>query len=193
MSTSGPTKKPYHHGGLREALIEAALTILEEDGLAALSLRETARRAGVSAMAPYRHFADKEALLAGIATVGFERFADALREADRATTPAEALQAQGVAYVRFACANPALFRLMFGNAVPKCPGKVEPAGASAYAVLTGRVASLVPEDQAGDWSLVCWSLVHGLTSLVLDGLVDVSAEPAAAMVERMLRLVRVPG
>src|ERR1700709_2099096 len=98
VSTSG-AKKSYHHGDLRDALIGAALEILEEGGLAALSLREAARRAGVSPMAPYRHFADKEALLAGVAAVGFERFADALRQGDTQPGAQEALIAQGAAFV----------------------------------------------------------------------------------------------
>lgn len=83
MSTSPSAKAGYHHGGLREALVEAGLAILEEGGdPASLGLREAARRAGVSAMAPYRHFPDKDALLAAVATVGFERLRAALEAAD---------------------------------------------------------------------------------------------------------------
>ena len=94
VSTLVATKTAYHHGDLRSALVEAGLAILAESGDAgALSLREAARRAGVSAMAPYRHFADKEALLAAIATVGFERLAAAQREAEQvAAAPAAALK-----------------------------------------------------------------------------------------------------
>ncbi|WP_342154165.1 TetR/AcrR family transcriptional regulator [Methylorubrum sp. SB2] len=88
MSTSRPAKAGYHHGELREALVAAGLAILEEGGdPASLGLREAARRAGVSAMAPYRHFSDKDALLAAVATVGFERLRVDLEAADRRVSP----------------------------------------------------------------------------------------------------------
>ncbi|WP_162249966.1 TetR/AcrR family transcriptional regulator [Methylobacterium sp. Leaf456] len=88
MSTSRPAKAGYHHGELREALVAAGLAILEEGGdPASLGLREAARRAGVSAMAPYRHFSDKDALLAAVATVGFERLRADLAAADGSVSP----------------------------------------------------------------------------------------------------------
>ncbi|WP_246725163.1 TetR/AcrR family transcriptional regulator [Beijerinckia sp. L45] len=192
MSTSA-SKKTYHHGDLRDALIVAALEVLEEGGLAGLSLREAARRAGVSAMAPYRHFADKEALIAGVAAVGFQRFADLLRQADAKPDAHEALIAQGVAYVDFACARPALFRLMFGATSPNVKGDLALAGESAYAVLATRVASLAKPAQAADWTLTCWSVVHGLAMLALDGKLDPRAESPTVLVERMLRLLPVNG
>ncbi len=192
VSTSA-SKKTYHHGDLRDALIVAALEVLEEGGLAGLSLREAARRAGVSAMAPYRHFADKEALIAGVAAVGFQRFADLLRQADAKPDAHEALIAQGVAYVDFACARPALFRLMFGATSPNVKGDLALAGESAYAVLATRVASLAKPAQAADWTLTCWSVVHGLAMLALDGKLDPRAESPTVLVERMLRLLPVNG
>jgi AcrR family transcriptional regulator len=190
VSTSD-TRKAYHHGDLRDALIGAALEILEEGGLAALSLREAARRAGVSAMAPYRHFADKEALLAGVAAVGFERFATVLRSADVHPDPREALIAQGVAYVDFACANPALFRLMFGATSPNIKGDLALSSESAYAVLATRVASIAKPALSGDWTLACWSIVHGLALLTLDGKLAGRGEPVSVLAQRMLRLLPV--
>ncbi|MCP1547099.1 MULTISPECIES: TetR/AcrR family transcriptional regulator [Methylorubrum] len=206
MSTSkgepNATKGGYHHGDLREALVAAGLSILEEGGdLASLGLRETARRAGVSAMAPYRHFPDKDALLAAVAIVGFERLRAALEEADRGGEGAgrEALYAQGAAYVAFASAQPGLFRLMFGGmrSGGSRPQALCEASAAAYAVLAERVAALVPGANAADEALRSWALVHGIASLVIDGLLGdaVRTDPQAAafLVGRLLRLEAIPG
>ena len=169
MSTSAQ-KTAYHHGDLRAALISAALAMLEEGAEpGALSLREAARRAGVSAMAPYRHFADKDALLAAVATIGFERLAAAQRDADHAGPPETALRAQGVAYVAFACANPALFRLMFGAGAPAKSDDLAKAAAASFGLLAERVATTVPAAPTMDHALAKWALVHGLAMLAVDG------------------------
>ena len=185
--------RTYHHGDLRDALISAALAMLEE-GIdpAALSLREAARRAGVSAMAPYRHFDDKAALLAAVATIGFERLAAALRTADAIMPPTEALIQQGVAYVVFACANPDLFRLMFGVA-PE-PRRAEPAaaGEAAYAIMADRVATLVPKALAKPWALKCWATAHGLAALAIENLLGDVGETPAVVADRVLRLGAMP-
>ncbi|GJE26876.1 HTH-type transcriptional repressor FabR [Methylobacterium organophilum] len=185
-----PAKPGYHHGGLREALVAAGLAILEEGGSpASLGLREAARRAGVSAMAPYRHFPDKDALLAAVAVVGFERLRAALAAADGAGRGSEALIGQGVAYVGFACANPALFRLMFGPWPGGKPPALVAAAQASHAVLAERVAALVPAKSAADWTLRCWALVHGLADLALDGQIGgEDAGTAAALAERLLHL-----
>ena len=168
MSTSAARR--YHHGQLRTALVTAALNLLADDGVDAVSLRAVARRCGVSAMAPYRHYPDKEALLAAVAVQGFDGLRDVLRAADDAATTGQALVAQAVAYVRYALDNPALFRLMFG---PKRLGvhpELAEAGTAAYGVLAARVAAVTPADADRDArALGCWSLVHGLASLFLDG------------------------
>src|SRR5215469_14287602 len=110
--------RPYHHGDLRQALIRSALAILSETGIAGLSLRAAARRAKVSAMAPYRHFADKEALLAAVGEYGFQQLATRLNAAVAAAAdPRSGLAALGVAYVVFARDEPSLFKLMFGPAI----------------------------------------------------------------------------
>ncbi len=166
------TSRRYHHGELGPALLAAALALLAEDGVEALSLREVARRAGVSAMAPYRHYADKNALIAAVAAHGFGALGDALRAADQAAPPGQALVAQAVAYVRYALANPMLFRLMFGAKRPDAtPDAALTAAASAtYAVLSDRVAADTPaEDDRDARTIGCWSLVHGLALLFLDG------------------------
>lgn len=162
--------KGYHHGELPTALVGAALDLLAEDGADAVSLRAVARRAGVSAMAPYRHYPDKEALLAAVAVQGFNGLRDVLRAADDAAPAGQALVEQAVAYVRYALENPALFRLMFG---PKRLGthpELTTAGEAAYTVLAARVAAEAPANTDRDArALGCWSLVHGLALLFLDG------------------------
>ena len=170
MSTSG--SGTYHHGELRAALFDAALALLAEDGADALSLRAVARRAGVSAMAPYRHYPDKGALLAALAAHGFRGLCGALREADEAAPPGRAMVGQAIAYVRFALANPALFRLMFGprrmDVAP--PAELIAAGDATYRVLSDRVAAeAAPGRDREALTVGCWAIVHGLAGLFLDG------------------------
>lgn len=198
VSTLVAAKPSYHHGDLRSALVEAGLAILAEGGdFAALTLRETARRAGVSAMAPYRHFADKDSLLAAIAAIGFERLAKAQRAADIAPSPAAAMKAQGVAYIAFALDNPALFRLMFGAAQPSMGhDALATAAKSSFDLLVARVASLEPA--AGDGSggkdrvLAHWSLVHGLAMLAVDGQLDKFGAPPLELANRVASLTLRP-
>src|SRR5271167_202611 len=105
----------YHHGDLRAALVQAARTILETQGLATLSLRGAARAAGVSPAAPYHHFPDKQALLDAVAAQGFDALTAAMTtRMAKETNPDARLEASGVGYVVFAVENPALFGLMFG-------------------------------------------------------------------------------
>lgn len=191
MSTS---QKPpaYHHGDLRNALIDAAVAILEEGAdPAALSLREAARRAGVSAMAPYRHFAGRDALLAAVAAVGFARLAAALTEADRDPDAQEALIRQGVAYVHFAATNAPLFRLMFGRTLAARHADLLTKGRTAYDVLRDRVAGLAPPGDAETWAMACWASAHGLAMLYVDG--QLSAVPVApeVLADKVLRLQRI--
>ncbi|MEA1651758.1 WHG domain-containing protein [Nitrospirillum sp. BR 11164] len=165
MSTE---KAGYHHGNLRDALVRTALALLEESGVEALTLRAAARGAGVSAMAPYRHFADKADLLAAVAEQGYADLRDRLARADMAADPRQALVEQGVAYVLFALERPALFRIMFGAPLGDLPPKPPPAG-SAYAILAARVAGLVPEEKREAAVMAAWALVHGLACLMVDG------------------------
>ena len=152
---------PSDESGLRARLIAAAVTALEA-GASDLSLRALAREVGVSAMAPYRHFADKAALMGAVAGYGFERLHEVLTQADAEGEGSEAVVAQGLAYLRFAQAHPALFRLMFSGAcVPPAP-----LGETAYGVLASRVGALTDDPAA---TLACWALVHGLAVLALEG------------------------
>lgn len=157
---------------LRERLIDEALALLES-GQADVSLRAVARAAEVSAMAPYRHFTDKAALMAAVALRGYAMLEAEARAADAAQTVRDALIAQGAAYIRFARTHPALFRLMFAdgaglNLPPEdCSG--------GYAILAARVAQLAP-DRAQAGMLACWGLVHGLATLALDGRLEADEE-----------------
>ncbi len=185
LTLSTSTGKTYHHGDLRTALVAATLDLLAEAGTDAVSLRAVARRAGVSAMAPYRHYPDKESLLAAAAAHGFEGLRAALRQADTTAPPGQALVAQAVAYVRYALDNPALFRLMFG---PRHLGKhpnLSTAGDSAYTVLADRVAADTPDrTDHNARALGCWALVHGLAFLFLDGRIDHRTSAPAEEVTR---------
>ena len=189
-------KRPYHHRDLRQALIRSALEILAEAGVAGLSRRAAARRASVSAMAPYRHFADKEALLAAVAEHGFRELAARLTAAATgAADPRAGLAAQGVAYVLFACKQPSLFKLMFGPMIEQKSGHpaLDEAGSACFDALRRavQVAKFFDgESDVGDVSLACWSLVHGLSALIVDGrLAEHEPGAAEAVATRLTRLL----
>lgn len=149
---------------LRETLIAAALDILEAEREAP-SLRAVARAAGVSAMAPYRHFPDKAGLLAAVADHGFQRLKSALMLADDQDDAREALFAQGMAFIDFARAHPALFRLMYSHQYGHASTD---AVRDTYEVLARRVAGILPA-QAAAATLACRSLVQGLATIELSG------------------------
>ena len=109
------SKATYHHGDLRAACVRAAMELLDERGETALSLRAVARRAGVSPSAPYRHYADREALVSAVAAVGYRQLAERLAAAHPSPSTAQQLASVATAYVQFALERPALFRIMFGE------------------------------------------------------------------------------
>jgi AcrR family transcriptional regulator len=168
VSTSGQS---YHHGALKAALLNAADALLDEGGVEAVSLREAARRAGVSAMAPYRHFADKEAMLAALATRGFHAFAAALGDATK--NSADGFAAMGCAYVRFALARPGRFRLMFGSGIgerARHPELCEAGEMASKRLLAAVKASGRAGADPQTTAIRAWSMVHGLSHLLLDGM-----------------------
>jgi AcrR family transcriptional regulator len=169
-----PPASDYHHGDLRAALIRAGLELLSQNQLGRLSLREVARRAKVSHSAPYRHFADKTELLAGLAEEGYHRFADAMAAGGAAAgDPYSAMAAIGEAYVNFGLANAELFHLMFDGrlTLSDYPGLLQ-ASRRAYGVLVGAVQAL-PHVAAMDpaqreaFAVFQWAYAHGLTHLIL--------------------------
>ncbi len=166
MSTLKSKKEAYHHGDLRAALLRSAGKILEKEGLVGLKLREIARRAGVSHSAPYRHFPERESLLAALATDGYAMLGKAQREA----AAAGGLRGMGEAYVRFALDHPQRFRLMFGGAVQiaRHPA-LRDIATRTFQGLSGALSARVPGAQgASDASLAAWALVHGLAQLLLE-------------------------
>lgn len=182
----------YHHGDLRRSLIAGGLVLLEEKGAAALGLREIARLVGVSAAAPYRHFADRKALLEAVAAEGFRQFTLAMEKAAEGQPEDKQLEIMAFAYVRFALEQPALFRLMFSSELHpyRDPDLREQADA-AYATIAVAAAR---EDKSapGEVAVMCWSFVHGLALLVLEEqILGVSAGNADALVRRLTeRFVR---
>lgn len=168
MTTS---RKPYHHGDLRRELIAVGEEVLAERGATGLSLREVARRLGVSHNAPFKHFASREALLAAIAESGFEDIARRLQDAMTGDDGPGGMLERGIAYVTFALERPAVFRLMFGGQLDPAdhPGLAEKAAASLEG-MTRRIGEAFGDDESlGDATLSAWAFGHGLACLLLDG------------------------
>jgi AcrR family transcriptional regulator len=176
MKLARAGRRSYHHGNLRAALVEAAVAMVQGSGVEALTLRGVARRAGVSPAAPYRHFADKRALLAAVAEEGFRLLASALHEAGGSTEPRDRFRARGRAYVGFATRHPSHFRVMFGRELADRSGYsgLRDAAAAAFdALLEGiaeaQRAGVVREGDPRELGLTAWSTMHGLSSLLITG------------------------
>jgi AcrR family transcriptional regulator len=172
---SNQRTQPYHHGNLRRALLDVGLVAVAEQGPAALSLREIARRAGVSHAAPTHHFRNKAGLLTAIAAEGWDLLADALTEAHRDA----GFGGQGVAYVVFATNHPAHFAVM---RTPDLLHKDDPALVAAreragVQLHRGAGHGSGPDDSSR--RLAAWALVHGLASLLLEG--NIRMEPGASV------------
>jgi AcrR family transcriptional regulator len=171
-------KHRYHHGNLRESLTQAALQLLAERGSAKVTIREVARRTGVSQAAPYRHFANSAAMLSAVAAQGFDALAHVMttRIASAGADPHARLTASAVGYAEFAVRNEALFRLMFGTEVgsPTSHPEMEEAAARAFGLMLQELvgcqeAGLVRQGPAGDLGLGAWAIIHGMCVLLLDG------------------------
>lgn len=167
----------YHHGDLRAAVLSAAGRLIEKEGLAGLSVREAARRAGVSHNAPYRHFPDRDALLAALAAEGFARLTKALE--------GRSGRELGEAYVGFALGHPERFRLMFGGLLeldryPELRAQAE----ATHGRLTSAFAALGADARFA--AAAAWSLVHGLAQLILAGHLERSED----FVRRVIGAIR---
>lgn len=186
-------RRGYHHGNLREALIDAALRLISEKGPAGFTFAEAARAAGVSPAAPYRHFRDRDALMADVAQRGFEAFATALEAAwDRGRpNPREALNRVGRAYLAFARNEPATYAAMFegGIAFGQHPA-LHAAADRAFNVLREGCESLFSSAPAGKRpptlmvALHIWAMSHGIASLFARG--DASRRPLPMSAEDLL-------
>lgn len=212
MTGAESIERPYHHGDLRRALIDAALALVTEEQDWSFSLREVARRAGVSHNAPYNHFPEKRDLLGAVAAAGFDALRDRMRAAiARVGNPRAALLACAAAYVKAGVENPALYRLMFGPALaapapavrPSAakpdsgrPAEARAAGAGAKAVLEEIILrgaergvfaiSATNKSELAVAALSNWSAVHGLTMLAIDSLTG-SELAIDTLVNRIMR------
>jgi AcrR family transcriptional regulator len=168
--------KPYHHGNLREVLLESAIRLIAEVGPTAFTLREVARRAGVSHNAPYRHFRDRDELMAAVAAQGYQELTRAMIEAAAAKSDVlERLKYAGLGYVSFALRRPEHFTVMF-DAPPSKRKHPDTAAASgeAFATLLGFVkdgqdAGRLPAGELRQMALLAWSMVHGIAKLAITG------------------------
>lgn len=184
-------QQKYHHGDLKNALVQAALDVLNRDGAEALSLRSVAAAAGVSHMAPYSHFKNKKELLQAVAAAGFRQLTDTMLQQKDAQGEDNLVLCYGTVYVEFALANPQLYRLMMGQ--------VEPAGKRQSAEEIGvAIAQASPSSDLEESARLCftllrdafalrlndpqlitaqavgaWSLVHGMAALLIEGHISI--------------------
>jgi AcrR family transcriptional regulator len=167
--TTKPDQRPYHHGDLRRALIDEAVTAIDEGGSGALTLRDLARRVGVSHAAPAHHFGDKRGLLTAVAAEGYRLFAAALRDEYERT---HSLRELGVAYVRFAVEHRPYFEVMFRPELYReDDAELAAARDEATALLgtsVGRLSGGDPNFDALRSGVASWALVHGLATLYLN-------------------------
>ena len=195
VTADPPGRKPYHHGALRSALIEASIALARGGGPVRVVLREAARVAGVSHSAAYRHFADREALLTEVSNFARnELAAEMRRRVNRVKDPRRRLRAIGVAYIDFALTEPGLFRTAF-TSHPATSGDAEhdpvTGGEDPYEVVSqvldeAQAAGLLDPHLRPGAEIATWSAVHGLASLLLDGPLPTS--PAAIKFSRGLVL-----
>ncbi len=182
--------RPYHHGNLRRELIDEALATIRAEGVDGLTMREIGARLGVSRTALYRHFADKRALLAAVATEGFRTLGQQLVTAwEEGGRGRAAFESMGVAYVHFAVANPSHYRVMFGGFVdPKASeSELTVEAASAFQALVDALAALqrdaiVRAEDTLKMARFVWAVVHGVAMFGIDGQLR---EPGA--VEELIR------
>jgi AcrR family transcriptional regulator len=180
MAVAGgrPRRKPrdrYHHGDLRRALLDEALRTIQQESVAALTLRAIGLKLGVSRTALYRHFADKQALLSAVATEGFRLMTARLTEA-WASGGMRGFNAMGVAYIRFAMANPSHYRVMFGGSVDDGPRDedLQRESTAAFQALVDAIIALQAEgafrkDDPLRLAQFIWAAVHGVSMLIIDG------------------------
>lgn len=186
----------YHHGDLKAALVEHAIDLLRSKGPEALTLRGVARAAGVSQAAPYRHFPDRRTLVGAVAEEGFRRLQSAMLDRVSEKAGREGLKGVAIAYVEFAHANPAQYRIMFG---PELAGTDDlPSLRETSRGVLAFVAHGIGELQKGgligpgdpsSMAVSTWAMLHGLVMLSLDGLTDRVAPPLAVLIDDATRIM----
>ena len=177
-------KDSYHHGDVRQKIIDEALSWIERENIVSLSLRGIARRLGVSHNAPYRHFPDKESLLVAIAEIGFRQLNRALQQAldCKANNYREKLENIGIAYIRYAVANQTYYRVMFSDRQLICDKypELDRISEQAFMVLlnvikAGQEAKVFIAEDSRQLARVCWSLTHGVSMLAIDNQFTISS------------------
>lgn len=208
MGAMANARTRYHHGDLKNALVEAAVRLIDQKGVGGLSLRGVAREAGVSQAAPYHHFKDKEALVAEVCCVGFCRLEERLKEAaEGVASYLDALDAMGRAYIDFALEHKAYFAIMWGGFVDDkndYPELIEEASCTFQmlvdTVVAGQEAGELRQGDTMELVLACWSGVHGAARLIVDKGIDADAmrekgidtELVIKSTMNMLRIAMVP-
>jgi AcrR family transcriptional regulator len=197
MSNKGSKQsKAYHHRDLRNALIQAGLEILAEDGASALDLRKVARKAGVSHTAPYRHFADKQTLVAAIIEIGFQHLTKQIKLTLQNTPINVEAQLEGLAhgYVSFAQTNPWLMREMFSGLTieRRAFPDVHETAKTVYqlfvdVVKEGQVQGRIREGDPGELASVIWSMLHGMAILIIENQTHPYTDTTEG-VERMIHM-----
>ena len=174
-------QKSYHHGDLKQALLEETARILREEGEAALSLRRLASNLGVSRTAPYNHFKNKEALLSAVAEEGFRRFEEAMRAARRKhknSSGKSLMRASVNAYVKFALENQAYYDLMYSSKSWRTEIKTESLATTARQTLRNEIERMQRAQERGlisrhvdvaEFGRIYWGTLHGISRLTLDG------------------------
>jgi AcrR family transcriptional regulator len=194
-------ERGYHHGDLRRELMAAAVTLMTQTGDLQLSMREVARQAGVSSGAPFHHFPNKEALLAAVATEGFEGLDQAIAGAATATTSERRFRQRVLTYLQFASAHAAHYRTMFAPAIadPQAFPEAMAAAGAAFGHLVGAVGDVTPSTAPDDRllkAIATWAMAHGFVTLWLNGLVQPLTgdmpeervfETMAALAQRMVQ------
>lgn len=191
------TNDTYHHGNLRQTLMNNCLKLIEDKGVSGFTLREVARISGVSPAAPYHHFKNKTELLSAVAVMGFEMLDESQRKASQqCSNPAEKLRALGISYVMFAVNHKVYFHVMFrANNEPLWEiARVMNAAKQALSYLESTIRKLYPDTEKDNSNLVkaavltCWSMVHGLASLWMDGPLR-ATESGRLEIEQLIDLV----
>jgi AcrR family transcriptional regulator len=195
------TETPYHHGALREALLQAAERVLERDGLAGLTLRAVAREAGVSHAAPTHHFGDLAGLVSELAAIGFRQFNAAMASACEATaSPLQHALARPKAYVAYAQAHPGMYGLMFRTErLDYSRPSLHEAAEASFAGLAKAIGAMRQEPISSDTLTLeqgaaiarAWSMVHGFTMLLLDGRLEdiLDRLPPGTTAEQLLEAI----
>ena len=166
-------KENYHHGDLRDSLINATLELIRVNGPEKFSMADACKEAGVSKAAPYRHFSNREALLEAVIEHGFDQMTIAMQRASKDLTPGsnERIIALGLTYVNFAIAEPELFRLMFGEKLKPLNECNEPMGRGTFQLLLDEIivrTRLSEIDKLMEVAFPLWTLVHGAATLTID-------------------------